>query len=279
MSRESIIQRSVISYLEERGIKIPSLSILLPALGMVVSEWSMYYGRLEYALWGHSLTLLFCLFIPIVSTSDTGSLQDVDLFAVFALVPLFRLVNLGMPIFIELTLAWFPLVYAPIVPAIYLVASDDQTVDISYNPRAVALLAIPSIPIAIVLAEFEYAIITPEALIPVWSLSNLLLIGVVMFGFVGFVEELLFRGVFQRALQHRLGQWEGLLLASGLFGLMHSAYGTGWEVLFAAVIGFVFGVIYDWTDSLLLVTFLHGLLNVFLFGIIPLQGSLIGIGG
>jgi len=278
MSRESAIRRrDIVTYLEDRGIKIPPLAVLVPAIGIVLSEMSMYYGHLDYALWGHALTLLFCVLAPALTTSGAEVLGDVELLEVYALVPLFRLVNLGMPVFVELTIYWFPLVYAPLFPAIYVVVTGQEGLAIDTNPRAAARWLLPSIPIAVLLAEIEHTIITPEALIPEWSLTQLLIIAAVMFGFVGFVEELLFRGIFQRTLEDRLGHWQGLVLASALFGLMHSAYGTGWEILFAGVIGFVLGLIYDRTDSLLLVTFMHGLLNVFLFAVIPIHGSLLEI--
>jgi membrane protease YdiL (CAAX protease family) len=48
------------------------------------------------------------------------------------------------------------------------------------------------------------------------------------------------------------------------------------ELVFAGSIGFIFGVTYHYTDSLALVTILHGLLNVFLFAIIPLNCPLSG---
>lgn len=68
----------------------------------------------------------------------------------------------------------------------------------------------------------EYRTITPEALVPEWSLLQLATIAVVMIAFVGFVEELLFRGVLQAALADRLGTWPGIVLASVIFGLMHA---------------------------------------------------------
>jgi membrane protease YdiL (CAAX protease family) len=99
------------------------------------------------------------------------------------------------------------------------------------------------------------------------------MITVVMVCFVGFVEEYLFRGILQGTLQQELGRWPGIVLASAVFGLMHSGYGVPAELLFAGVIGFVFGVLYDYLDSLVFVTIVHGVLNVFLFAVYPIKGS------
>jgi len=43
-------------------------------------------------------------------------------------------------------------------------------------------------------------------------------------------------------------------------------------VAFAFGLGLLLGVIYDATDSLLLVVLIHGTLDVFLFAVFPLRG-------
>lgn len=245
--------------------------VVLPTAGILISETLLFLGYTQYALWGHLLTLLLCVFAPLRFGEDAATFQ------VFALIPLFRLVNLGMPVFVELTIYWLPLVYAPLLPAIYVVARNQELAQPSFNPRLAAVLLPLALVLGALLAEIEYAIITPDALIPEWSLAQLALISVIMFGFVGLIEELLFRGMLQRTLEDRIGYWQGLLLASLLFGIMHSAYGAIGEVAFVSAIGLLFGLIYDRTDSLLTVTAIHGTLNVFLFAVIPFYGSLIGI--
>ena len=250
-----------------------SPGLVVPLVGITASEALLFVGLTELALWGHFVTLLVCVVAPLRFRGETG------LFRAFALVPLFRLVNLGMPVFFELTLLWFPLIYGPLIPGLYLVARRRPPVEPPGNPGLVRLRAL--VPVVVVLSAglgvLEFWIIRPEALIESWTLDQLVLVGVVMIGFVGLVEELLFRGVLQRTLEAHVGYLPGLLLASGVFGLMHSGYGVGLEVVFAGVIGLVFGILYDWTDSLALVSIMHGTLNVFLFAVIPLRGSLVGI--
>jgi hypothetical protein len=252
------------------GLNIPNLSILGPLLAITVSEFALFFGYRGVALWGHLLTVLACLLAPLRVEDDAATL-----FKVFALVPLFRLVNLGMPVFLELTIYWFPLVYAPIIPGLYVVVSDADVPTPGFDPRTAAVYVLPAALVGVLLAHVEYAIIEPAALIPSWSLANLAVISVVMLGFVGFVEELLFRGILQETLKARVGFVGGLLVASFLFGMMHSAYATPLELLFAGVIGLVFGLVYEWTGSLLVITVAHGVLNVFLFGVIPLRGSVL----
>lgn len=267
-SLEEAYGRSPFGSVDVEAYRNPAF--VVPLAVVVASELALFGDRLDLALWGHFLALLFAAVAPL-------RLEDVELLQVFALVPLFRLVNLGMPVFVELTLLWFPLVYAPVMPAMYLVTRRSDLDPLSTRPRVAAVALLPGAVMGAALAEIEYAIIRPESLIPAWSAPQLLLIGVVMVGFVGFVEEFVYRGALQRALQRRIGPAAGLLVASALFGLMHSAYGSSAEIAFAAGIGLLFGIVYDLTDSLLLISVVHGVLNVFLFAVIPLQGSLIGL--
>lgn len=256
---------------QHTSIRWPLLfALALPTIAIGISELLLFVDQPELALWGHLLTLLACVFAS-VRFQDWSSLLQV-----FALVPLFRLVNLGMPTFFELTIYFFPLVYAPLLPAIYVIITE-QDISIGVNSRAFVLLALPGTAIAAVLAWMEYQIIAPAALIPQWSLEQLVVLAVVQIGFVALVEELLFRGILQRKFGEYMNRWAGVVLASALFGMMHSIYGSGLEIVVAGFIGFVFGVIYEWTDSIGLVTFMHGILNVFLFGIIPIHGAGSGI--
>lgn len=265
----TLFSNDVVSTLRKRGIPFPSFGVVLPTAGILASESFLFYGYTGVALWGHFLTLLACVFVPLFRSADAELLQ------MFALLPLFRLVNLGMPVFIERTLYWFPLVYAPILPAVYLVMRTQPQLRPRHNLRAFGLLVVPGLLVSAFLGEVEWLIITPEALIAEWSVIQLVLIAVVMIGFVGFVEELLFRGVLQTGLKNHLGRWGAILFVSALFGLMHAGYGSGLQLLFAGCLGLLYGVTYEYTNSLLLVTVMHGVLNVFLFAVVPIYGPFI----
>lgn len=248
---------------------VSRLALAVPAAGIVASELLLFYGYTGYALWGHLGTLLFCVLAPL----SMG--EEAHFFQAFALVSCFRLVNLGMPVFVELTIYWFPLIYAPFAPVLYFIARSGDVVEFSFDLRRALLLAPVGAILGIALAHVEYAIIRPEALIPAWTVGNLALIAAVMIGFVGLVEELLYRGVLQTTLVSRYGKWPGILVASFFFGLMHSGYGLVGELVFAGSIGLLYGVLYEYTDSLAFVTVLHGVMNVFLFAVIPLRGPLL----
>jgi uncharacterized protein len=51
---------------------------------------------------------------------------------------------------------------------------------------------------------------------------------------------------------------------------MHTGYGSMDEVLYASFVGIFVGYLFYKTHSLPLVVMIHGFINVFVFGIIPL---------
>jgi membrane protease YdiL (CAAX protease family) len=46
-------------------------------------------------------------------------------------------------------------------------------------------------------------------------------------------------------------------------------------LLFAGCLGLLYGITYEYTDSLLLITVMHGVLNVFLFAVVPIYGPFV----
>lgn len=247
------------------------VALALPLLGIFAGEAAIFFGHFEYALWVYMLTLLACL--PGFFRAGEPS----NMLRALALVPVFRLVNVGMPVFFQSTVLWLPLVYGALLPGLYLFgrAHPSVTLRVFGRPGRFVLLLPISLALALFFATVEYYVLQPEALIPLWNPQNLLVLSVVMILFVGLAEEILFRGILQRTLEEGLGTAPGLLLASLLFGMMHAGFGLLPEIGYASGVGLVFGLLYDWTDSLALVTLIHGTANVFLFALFPFQGTFI----
>jgi len=74
-----------------------------------------------------------------------------------------------------------------------------------------------------------------------------------------------------------MGMFSGLIVASILFGVLHSGYGTFYEMLFVSLAGLIMGYIFQKTRSLPLIALTHGMVNIFLFGLIPLLGPTLGL--
>lgn len=82
------------------------------------------------------------------------------------------------------------------------------------------------------------------------------------------LEEIFFRGIFQRRLTEKFGQVAGLICAACIFGLMH--FNIIWSI-YAAIIGFFLGCIYIYYDSIIPGAIVHCVFN--LVSCVPLMVS------
>ena len=90
--------------------------------------------------------------------------------------------------------------------------------------------------------------------------------------FVGPFEELVFRGAVQGTLRRTFRPMAAVVIASGLFGLVHVVALTGGGsqlsyVAVAAILGLVLGYAYEKTANLVVPAVIHGLYNAVLFGV------------
>jgi uncharacterized protein len=73
----------------------------------------------------------------------------------------------------------------------------------------------------------------------------------------GLGEEMFFRAVLQGSLQHLLAMWLAVLISSVFFGLLHAVTPT--YAVLAGCISAYLGVVWYYTDNLLVVTIAHAL--------------------
>ncbi|NHN46531.1 CPBP family intramembrane metalloprotease [Halostella sp. JP-L12] len=239
-----------------------ALTVALPTAAVLTAETLLYFRYIQSALLVHLLVLVGCSLAPLVTT------REATVFHAFLLVPLFRLLNFGMPILVESTLAWLTLIYGGLLGATYVVASEQPEVELPGGQEVYELLT--EAPLAIVfggvLASIEFFILRPDALVTSWASFDFFILVVVMVGFVGFGEEFLFRGVLQETLTERVGPVPAIALSGLIFGVMHGSHGILAEVGFGVAAGMLFGYLYYRSENLLVVALVHGALNVFLFG-------------
>jgi membrane protease YdiL (CAAX protease family) len=239
-------------------------AVCLPALGIILSELLLYAGSVTQAIWGYVVTLAVCTVTPVYFRDGT------TVFLAFVLLPVFRILNLSMPVFVELTLYWLVLVYLPFVPAGVLVARHGDALNLSPEWRRV-LLWLPvglvgGSALATLSAQFE----TRALLVPAATFPNLLaLVGVVIVA--GGVEELLFRVILQTTLQRHLGTWLGIAVAGGVFATTRIPKG-GVAVAIAFAAGLAYGIAYHRSGSLIIPLLFHGVANALLFVVFPVYG-------
>jgi len=253
--------------LEKFEAKRIRLFTAIPVICIALAELLIYADKTEFGILIHiGILIAFAL-----SNLYIKDLKIYRIYQALMFLPILRLVNLSMPVFFATTLYTFIFVYGPLLIALVIIVINQRHSFEHLGITTNNLLAytILSIPLSFLLGFGEYRVIKPEYLIPDLSIGNLLILTIIMVFFVGLVEELIFRSFLQNRLEDALGVKEAVLIAGLLFGLMHSGYGTFYEVLYTGFVGLFMGFAFYKTRSLPFVVLIHGLVNVFLFGILP----------
>lgn len=247
-----------------------NLDIIFPIFLVFLAELLIFQGKPSAAMPIHALNLVFLSLSSIYINNK--------IYPALMLLPLFRLLNVAMPVFFNLTLYSYSLVYAPMFIPIYFllkenfVGSSEAGLTLKgfwfYLPLAISL--------GFALGWGEYYVLHPQLLTSGLDIKNVLILIVTMIFFVGVVEEFVFRSSLQTVLQGRLGSKAGLMLSSIIFGFMHSGYHLPLELLYVSFAGMAFGLLFLLSKSLPVIAMAHGVTNISLFLVAPLdQGILI----
>ncbi|HNX47439.1 MAG TPA: type II CAAX endopeptidase family protein [Methanomassiliicoccales archaeon] len=253
--------------------------LLLPILIIAVAEALYFTGSVESCLALHALNIFACILLPIWDDKRMLMYQS------FALVSLLRVLNIGMPVFFTETLLWMPFVYGPIIIAGYIVWRQTvMGVEKMHWRNLVQFLnghglrsnvtwkweyLLIAIIFGYLCSNLEFFLLDNQALVydlgPL-TLSKLLLVMVV---FVGFGEELIFRGLLQSSIEKHYGKYLAVFVSALMFAIMHSGYRSIPYLIFVFLVGLTLAYAYQRTSSLGLVALMHGLLNFFLFSFLP----------
>jgi membrane protease YdiL (CAAX protease family) len=188
------------------------------------------------------------------------------------LAPLTRLLSLCLPLVNFPQLYWYLIISIPLGVATLL------TVRLLGFSRQQLGLSTRRIPLQLLVAltgftfgMVEYRILRPGALIVDLTWRNFLVAGTILMVCTGFAEEVIFRGVIQRASIQALGRF-GLLYGAILFAVLHIGYASLSDVVFVFFVALLFGWIAESTWSLAGVTLAHGITNIVLFLFLPFWG-------
>jgi uncharacterized protein len=247
-----------------------------PVAAIIFSELLIFGGRLKEA----SIAYILLLLILSLSTAITKKQEVREIHQAFLLLPIFRLVSFSMPIFLKNDLYSFVFIYAPLtIPLVIATANQKIMYEKKRDTLRKIWIYLPlSVLAGLAFGEAEYLLIGNRALIPDLSTENVLVFIIIMIFIVGLVEELIFRAILQTRLEEFLGPAGGIFLASLLFGIMHSSYGNPLEMACTFLLGGFLGYCFYRTRSLPFIIMINGLVNVFLFGIIPHLGPGLGLG-
>lgn len=274
--KKSILKTKIYEIIKLNNLDFQSKGFYvgIPIISIFFTEILIYFEMVKSALWIHT-AILMCLLFSIKQIKNREARKT---YQALMLLPLLRLVTISIPVIFKTTLYSIFVVYIPLAVLAIIAVSKQQLTreEIGMNFGKMWLYFPLSILISFGLSVGDYKVIQTDYLIPDLSSPNLLKLILIMV-FVGFVEELIFRSVLQTRLNNIFGAWGGILLSSILFGFMHSGYGTFYEILYISFAGIVIGYMFYKTQSLPLVTLVHGFGNVFLFGFIPHLGLGLGL--
>jgi hypothetical protein len=190
---------------------------------------------------------------------------------ILALAPLIRLLSLSLPLAIfNIPIMYrYMIVGVPLFMAVYFSArSVGLTANRLYLTLAGWQRQLAFSLVGLVLGLCEYYILRPQALVPARGFD--IFMGVlILFVFTGFLEEIIFRSLLQVTGVQLFGGI-AIWIISLLFGILHIGYFSAFDVLFASVVGLMFGYFALKTRSLLGVSLAHGITNVTLYIILPL---------
>jgi membrane protease YdiL (CAAX protease family) len=187
------------------------------------------------------------------------------------LAPLIRLLSLSLPLAGLPQVYWYAIVGAPLFVAAYFAIRASgysaARLGFGFTWRGLPLQLLFGLS-GLVLGFVEYNILRPAPLAEGLSLQQILLPAGILAVFTGLLEEVVFRGLMQRAAQESLGRW-GVLYVALIFAILHFGYKSPLDVAFVLVVGLSFGLMVSRTRSLLGVTLAHSLTNIALFLIVP----------
>jgi len=253
----------------------PAAELVVPMIILVAlfgAEWLTIVTP-SNGLVGHTLLLMVLVFMG-AATRDSAKRE---LYWTLVLAPVIRIGSLTLPLGRLPLIWWYPLIGVPIFSAAFVTARK-----LRYSNRQIGLtLPVDSLPAQLALIPFgsilgigEYLIFRPAPLVESFSVGSIFLPAVVLTIFTGFEEELIFRGLMQRAALRSVGRW-GLVYVNLVFAVLHVGYLSVLDVIFVFLVGFLFSLFVLRTKSLLGVTLAHGAINISLFLIIPFLAPMV----
>jgi membrane protease YdiL (CAAX protease family) len=127
---------------------------------------------------------------------------------------------------------------------------------------------VPLILMGLLFGVAEYFILRPKPLAQALTLEQLWLPALILMVSTGFFEEIIFRGLMQRAAQDVLGGFT-VTYVSLVFAVLHVGYKSVLDLVFVFAVAIVWGYIRERTHSIVGISLAHGLTNIVLFLVAP----------
>jgi hypothetical protein len=185
------------------------------------------------------------------------------------LVPLIRIVSLSLPLAELSFLSLYLAVSVPLLVSAVLIIRvlNFSRQEIGIKSGGLLIQALVSLT-GLAFGYVEYLILKPEPLVRPSSVAQLWVPALILLLYTGFLEELIFRGLLQRAAADLLGNWSVLYVAV-LFAVLHVGSNSVLHVIFVFDVGLFFGWIRAKTGNIIGISLSHGLTNIMLWVVLP----------
>ncbi len=220
-----------------------------------------------YVMYGLILNILLIIFLPLFTNFSRNKNLKI-LFESVALILISRTVLVAFPSQFLISAYSMIILYSflliTIVIYLYIRKIPNEDIRLYKGNSSLLLQIIIGLIVGIFIGITEYYVLKLKITLFENLLQVILYVIFVMI-LVGFVEEILFRGMFQTYLEKIIPKPHAIFLASLIFGLMHSGWLNPWEVILAYGAGLVFGLFAYFHDSLVTPISAHFSGNVTLY--------------
>jgi hypothetical protein len=222
----------------------------------------------------NGLALHGFLFVMIIlNAAISRNASEQRFLMTLSLAPLIRLLSLTVPLNKDISqVYWYLIIGLPLFMAAFLVMRligyRREMVGLVLGRRLALQVAIAATGLG--LGYLEYSILHPDKLANAFTFDQIFIPAIILLVFTGFLEELIFRGIMQRAALDTYGTLGGLLYVSLLFAVLHIGYWSIRDFVFVFFVGLGFSLVAKSTNSIFGVTLAHGLTNIALFLIFPI---------
>lgn len=244
---------------------LPKYVSLIYLAFLVLAEVVTTVGEPPWGMLLHGMILVAL----VLHGSLYGQSREQSFLLSLSFAPLIRLVSFTTPLSSFPPLYWYAIVGLPLFLAAYtlirITGLKRPQVGLklgSFFPQLLIALS------GVALGYIEYLILRPDPLVTEFSWEAILVPALILLVFTGFLEELIFRGVFQYIALRHLGRW-GFYYVAVVFAVLHIGYQSVVDVVFVFLVALLFGFAVRRTGSLLGVTIAHGLTNIGLYLIFP----------
>jgi membrane protease YdiL (CAAX protease family) len=208
------------------------------------------------------------LLILIINSAIVQEKAKQGFWLALSLVPLIRIVSLAVPIAEISEIYWYVIIAIPVlIGVIYIMRTLNYSFsNVGLNEKKPLIQTLVAVA-GLFLGLTNYIILKPEAIVSELNIQTLILPTLILLITTGFIEELAFRGVIQRATR-TLGSW-GWIYVGLIYAVLQIGHGSIIHGVFAFIIAIFWGWIVKKTGSIIGVCFSHGFLNVIMYLILP----------